>query len=149
MASSRWALLISLAGGPSTPRELSVLALTRARMCEILGTGRSDIGGDQLFTTGLLSVADALLGLPLEQVVEELPLADEVTQALLWRAGPAGAILDAAVAYERGSFAADSLQGHRRDAGDAYRQALRWAQSDGCGDRVAARQLRHAGCPEK
>ena len=34
---SRWALLISLAGGPSTPRELSVLALTRARMCEILG----------------------------------------------------------------------------------------------------------------
>ena len=38
-------------------------------------------------------------------------------------------ILDAAVAYERGSFAADSLQGHRRDAGDAYRQALRWAQS--------------------
>jgi EAL and modified HD-GYP domain-containing signal transduction protein len=126
---ARWALLISLAGGPSTPRELSVLALTRARMCEILGTGNSDIGGDQLFTTGLLSVADALLGLPLEQVVEELPLADEVTQALLWRAGPAGAILDAAVAYERGSFAADSLQGHRRDAGDAYRQALRWAQS--------------------
>ena len=70
-----------------------------------------------------------MLGLPLEQVVEELPLADEVTQALLWRAGPAGAILDAAVAYERGSFAADSLQGHRRYAGDAYRQALRWAQS--------------------
>jgi EAL and modified HD-GYP domain-containing signal transduction protein len=126
---ARWALLISLAGGPSTPRELSVLALTRARMCEILGTGHADLGGDQLFTTGLLSVADALLGLPLEQVVEELPLADEVTQALLWRAGPAGAILDAAVAYERGSFAADSLQGHRRDAGDAYRQALRWAQS--------------------
>lgn len=126
---SRWALLISLAGGPSTPRELSVLALTRARMCEILGSGRSDIGGDQLFTTGLLSVADALLGLPLEQVVEELPLADDVTQALLWRAGPAGAILDAAVAYERGSFDAHSLQGHRRDAGDAYRQALRWAQS--------------------
>jgi EAL and modified HD-GYP domain-containing signal transduction protein len=125
---SRWALLISLAGGPSTPRELSVLALTRARMCEILGA-RSEVGGDQLFTTGLLSVADALLGLPLEQVVEELPLADEVTQALLWRAGPAGSILDAAVAYERGTFSADSLQGHRRDAGDAYRQALRWAQS--------------------
>jgi EAL and modified HD-GYP domain-containing signal transduction protein len=126
---SRWALLISLAGSPSTPRELSVMALTRARMCEILGNGRSDVGADQLFTVGLLSAADALLCLPLEQVVEELPLADEVAQALLWRAGPAGAILQAAIAYERGSFGAESLQGQRRDAGDAYRHALRWAQA--------------------
>jgi EAL and modified HD-GYP domain-containing signal transduction protein len=126
---SRWALLITLAGGPSTPRELSVMALTRARMCEILGNGRSDIGPDQLFTIGLLSVADALLGLPLDMVVEELPLADDVAQALLWRAGPAGAILDAAIAYEGGSFRSDSLQGHRRDAGGAYRHALRWAQT--------------------
>jgi EAL and modified HD-GYP domain-containing signal transduction protein len=126
---SRWALLISLAGGPSTPRELSVMALTRARMCEILGSGRTEISPDQLFTIGLLSAADALLCLPLEQVVEELPLADEVAQALLWRAGPAGAILQATIAYERGSFGSDSLQGHHRDAGDAYRQALRWAQA--------------------
>ena len=74
-------------------------------------------------------MADALLGLPLEQVVEELPLADEVAQALLWRAGPAGAILDAAVAYERGSFSRRQSSGPPEGRGDAYRQALRWAQS--------------------
>jgi hypothetical protein len=50
-------------------------------------------------------------------------------QALLWRAGPAGAILDAAIAYEGGSFGSISLQGHRRDVGGADRHALRWAQT--------------------
>ena len=34
---SRWALLVALTGGPNAPRELSVMALTRARMCELLG----------------------------------------------------------------------------------------------------------------
>jgi EAL and modified HD-GYP domain-containing signal transduction protein len=43
---SRWALLVALTGGPSAPRELSVVGLTRARMCELLGSGRGEVGGD-------------------------------------------------------------------------------------------------------
>ena len=82
---SRWALLVALTGGPSTPRELSVVGLTRARMCELLGSDRRDVAGEELFTVGLLSVADALLDVPLETIVEELPLADEVSR----RAAPA------------------------------------------------------------
>jgi c-di-GMP-related signal transduction protein len=124
---SRWALLVALTGGPSTPRELSVVGLTRARMCELLGSEREDVAGDQLFTVGLLSVADALLEVPLETIVEELPLADEVGAALLRRDGPAGAILDAVVSYERGEFDAASLQSHSRGIATSYRDALGWA----------------------
>lgn len=124
---SRWALLVALTGGPSTPRELSVVGLTRARMCELLGSDRQDLQGDQLFTVGLLSVADALLDVPLETIVEELPLADEVGAALLRRDGPAGAILDAVVSYERGEFDAASLQSHSRGIAISYRDALGWA----------------------
>jgi EAL and modified HD-GYP domain-containing signal transduction protein len=124
---SRWALLVALTDGPSTPRELSVVGLTRARMCELLGTGRGDVAGDQLFTVGLLSVADALLEVPLETIVEELPLADEVSSALLRRDGPAGSILDAVVSYERGEFDAASLQSHSRGIASSYRDALVWA----------------------
>ncbi|HKO28335.1 MAG TPA: HDOD domain-containing protein, partial [Solirubrobacteraceae bacterium] len=124
---SRWALLVALTGGPSTPRELSVVGLTRARMCELLGTDREDVASDQLFTVGLLSVADALLEVPLETIVEELPLADEVGAALLHRNGPAGAILDAVVSYERGEFDAASLQSHSRGIATSYRDALGWA----------------------
>ncbi|HYB30155.1 MAG TPA: HDOD domain-containing protein [Solirubrobacteraceae bacterium] len=124
---SRWALLVALTGGPSTPRELSVVGLTRARMCELLGSDHRDVAGDQLFTVGLLSVADALLDVPLETIVEELPLADEVSGALLRRAGPAGTILDAVVSYERGEFDAATLMSHRRGIASSYRDALGWA----------------------
>jgi EAL and modified HD-GYP domain-containing signal transduction protein len=124
---SRWALLVALTGGPSAPRELSVVGLTRARMCELLGSDREDVASDQLFTVGLLSVADALLEVPLETIVEELPLADEVGAALLRRDGPAGVILDAVVSYERGEFDAASLQSHTRGIATSYRDALGWA----------------------
>jgi EAL and modified HD-GYP domain-containing signal transduction protein len=126
---SRWALLVALTGGPSIPVELSVMALTRARMCELLAAGRADVAQDQLFTIGLLSLADALLDLPLELVVHQLPLADEVAGALLRREGIAGSILDATLSYERGEFAVPSVQGHRELAAAAYREALGWAQA--------------------
>ena len=83
-------------------------------MCELLGSDRQDVASDQLFTVGLLSVADALLEVPLETIVEELPLADEVGAALLRRDGPAGTILDAVVSYEQGEFDAASLHSHSR-----------------------------------
>ncbi|MBV9805378.1 MAG: HDOD domain-containing protein [Solirubrobacterales bacterium] len=126
---SRWALLVALTGGPSTPRELSVMGLTRARMCELLGSAREDVASDQLFTVGLLSVADALLDVSIEALVEELPLADEVEAALLRRDGPAGAILDAVVSYEQGEFDAASLAAHSRGIASSYRDALGWAVS--------------------
>jgi c-di-GMP phosphodiesterase len=124
---SRWALLVALTGGPSTPRELSVVGLTRARMCELLGCERVDVAGEELFTVGLLSVADALLDVPLETIVEELPLADQVSAALLRRDGPAGSILDAVVSYERGEFDVAALQVHGRGIASSYRDALGWA----------------------
>jgi EAL and modified HD-GYP domain-containing signal transduction protein len=96
-------------------------------MCELLGSEREDLGNDQLFTVGLLSVADALLDVPLETIVQELPLADDVAAALLHRDGPAGSILDAVVSYERGEFDAAALQVHSRGIASSYRDALGWA----------------------
>jgi EAL and modified HD-GYP domain-containing signal transduction protein len=125
-AVARWALLTALTGGPTTPRELAVMALTRARMCEQLGEDGAD--RDELFMIGLLSVADALLGLPLETIVAQLPLAEDVAQALVWHAGPAGSILDATVAFERGDFSAEGLQPYRSAAAAEYREALRLAR---------------------
>ncbi len=124
---SRWALLVALTGGPSTPRELSVVGLTRARMCELLGADLGDVAGDQLFTIGLLSIADALLEVPIETIVEELPLAAEVSAALLKRDGPAGAILKAVVSYEQGDFDVATLQSNAPRIASSYRDALGWA----------------------
>jgi c-di-GMP-related signal transduction protein len=124
---SRWALLVALTGGPNAPRELSVMGLTRARMCELLGADLRDVAGDQLFTVGLLSVADALLQVPLETIVEELPLADEISAALLQRDGPAGAVLRAVVSYEQGDFDVATLRSRAPGIASSYRDALGWA----------------------
>jgi c-di-GMP phosphodiesterase len=125
---SRWAILVALTGGPSAPRELSVMALTRARMCELVGGRYSSVDADELFTIGLLSVADALLDLPLEAIVAQLPLSDNVANALLRYDGAAGATLEAVVTYERGDFAAPSVRAHRDGLAGAYRTSLGWAQ---------------------
>jgi EAL and modified HD-GYP domain-containing signal transduction protein len=124
---SRWALLVALTGGPAAPRELSVVGLTRARMCELLGAERVDVASEELFTVGLLSVADALLQVPLETIVEELPLADEVSAALLQREGPAGTILGAVVSYEQGDFDVTKLRSQAPGIATSYRDALGWA----------------------
>ena len=111
---SRWAMLVTLTGGPSAPPELSVLALTRARMCEFLAQGRPELDPDELFMIGMLSVADALVGVPLEQIVEELPLAQAMVDALIHRTGPAGEILATVITYEQGEFDSEQVRANER-----------------------------------
>lgn len=125
---ARWALMVALTGGTAAPTELSTMALTRGRMCELLAAGRADVGPDELFLIGLLSLADALLDTPIDNVVAELPLADHVAAALLERKGPAGEILDAVTSYEVGSFDAHSVLALRGNVSAAYMDALRWAR---------------------
>jgi EAL and modified HD-GYP domain-containing signal transduction protein len=108
---------------------VAVTALTRARMCELLGMSRGDVTPDELFTVGLLSVADALLDRSLGAIVSELPLADHLAAALLRREGPAGAILQAVIDYEVADVESDAAPaGHRTAVGMAYMDALHWAQ---------------------
>ncbi|HEX5622052.1 MAG TPA: HDOD domain-containing protein [Solirubrobacteraceae bacterium] len=119
----RWAIVVALAeAADAAPDELIELALQRARMCEVLGGSRELDAHDGHFTVGLFSVADALLDLPMDELLEELPFSDEIRAALVGREGPKGVLLDQVVAYERGEFPADdgSLQG-------AYGEALEWA----------------------
>jgi EAL and modified HD-GYP domain-containing signal transduction protein len=125
---ARWAMMVALTGGTAAPLELSIMALSRARMCELLAAGRADVAADEMFTIGLLSMADALLDTPLDRVLEELPLTDEVAVALLEQTGPAGEILEAVTSYEVGSFSSSSVRAHGDSVAHAYLEALRWAR---------------------
>uniref|UniRef100_UPI003F5852FF hypothetical protein n=1 Tax=Vibrio cholerae TaxID=666 RepID=UPI003F5852FF len=49
---------------------------------------------DQAFLIGMFSVLDALLDTSIEQLVEQLPLADDVKLALREREGPLGTLLN-------------------------------------------------------
>jgi EAL and modified HD-GYP domain-containing signal transduction protein len=129
----RWAIVMVLvSAADDAPEELVELALQRARMCEVLGGNPTLDASDANFTIGLFSVADALLDIPMADVLETLPFSDEICAALLRREGPKGELLTTVVAYEQGEFpAADtgevSLAGAYGDAVEFAGGALRAA----------------------
>jgi len=126
---ARWALTVTIIGAPNISPELALMALTRARLCELLGAGLDDVDGGELFTIGLLSAADGVFQRPLLTLIPELPLTDSTTAALVDHSGPAGEILHAALAYERGEFGNSILARIGRGHGRSYRSALDWAQT--------------------
>ena len=121
----RWATVMALvSSAEDAPEELVELALQRARMCEVLGGNRAVDASDGHFTVGLFSVADALLGSSMEDVLETLPFSDEIRAALLRREGPKGELLQTVVEYEQGAF--PTVESDVSPA-QAYGDAVSWA----------------------
>lgn len=81
----KWINLVVLADmAGEKPDELLVCSLIRARFCEGLAD-RIGLGqrSSELFLMGLLSMIDAILDMPLEQALAQLPIPDEVKSSLL------------------------------------------------------------------
>ena len=127
----QWASMLLLTRlGDNKPSELLVLALIRGRMCEALGAQRSAADASQLFTAGILSVLDALLNRPMNELVTELALAAPLGEALCGNdTSSLGHTLQRAIAYERGDWSfMDSLSARgQSDALEAYVKAAHFA----------------------
>jgi EAL and modified HD-GYP domain-containing signal transduction protein len=95
-----WATLLTLSRLTHCPREVLVTANIRARMCETLGKADRLVDAESCFTVGLFSVLDVLAGRPMEEILAELPLSDDVKSALLNREGPFGPTLQKVLDYE-------------------------------------------------
>lgn len=92
------------------PEELSRTALLRARMCDLVGAATGD-DRPAYYVVGLFSMLDALLEVPLDVLVGQLPLTEEVGAALLHHHGRIGRVLQATKLYEHGHFEDDALAG--------------------------------------
>lgn len=126
----QWTLLVLLAGLPAASDEILTTALVRARLLERLAAARGDATPDGGFVVGLFSIADGLLGMPMETVLAEMPLADEHVAALLRHEGPNGRALAAVIAHERGDAWSPERAGVTPERfGEAYVEALSWAQA--------------------
>ncbi len=127
----RWASLIALAGFDDCPAELLGLALIRARMCELIGESQGEKNTDAHFTVGLFTALDAMSGLSMEQLVEQMPLAPEVHKALAFRDGELGSLLSGVMAFERGQWSEAAEQGvvSQGLVASSYIDAVRWADS--------------------
>lgn len=75
---------------------LLMLATTRGKLLELMAEKiypGSQIIADTAFTVGIMSLTDALFGLPMEKILEQAHVADEVKAALLSREGIYGDML--------------------------------------------------------
>jgi len=123
-----WVSLIILSGIDDKPHELMVTAMVRAKMCEMLAQALAQAGKEAFFTVGLFSALDALMDSPMQEVLQSLPLSDDVKAALLSYEGLLGTALRCVLSYERGEWHEVHCASLDRAAiTDAYLQAIAWA----------------------
>jgi EAL and modified HD-GYP domain-containing signal transduction protein len=131
----RWLALLLVTANPTpTNALLARTAVTRGRLCELLGQPRlSREVQDELFMTGLFSLAEPLLGIPLAQLLERLPMPDAIVQALVHRTGPYAPFLKLAEASERSDFEqiaryAGDIASSPEEVNIAQLQSLAWTE---------------------
>ncbi|HET8759518.1 MAG TPA: HDOD domain-containing protein [Nitrospiria bacterium] len=131
----KFASLIALADmGHDKPGELLVTAVVRGRFGEVLAPklAMGDRGPD-LFLTGLFSVIDALMDRALPDLLDSLPLEDEIKQALMGRNSRFQFVHQLIMAYERGDWKEVARLSQAAHLGDTdlqscYLAAVDWAQ---------------------
>ena len=134
----RWLslLLVTAGSGPTAPT-LARTAITRGRLCELLGKEdlpRND--QDNLFIVGVFSLLPALLEISMEQLLDRVVIPDTFADALLSRAGLYGPFLALAESVESGELArleelSLSLMLTPEQVNAAHMRALTWVEQLG------------------
>jgi len=130
-----WVSLLSIASmADDKPAELVVSSLIRARLCEQLaqpckmGDRQSD-----MFLMGLFSLLDTIMSRPIDEILEEITVEDDIVAALTGEPGMLRSILDLVIAMEKGEWEevsrlAAELQIEEQPLSAAYLDAVAWAQ---------------------
>ncbi len=123
-----WASLLCLSGVSDKPIELRVVAMTRARMCELIAKYYKG-SAELFFATGLFSTLDALIDKPIAELIDKLPFSTELADALVHHSGGAGQALNDVLNYEKGDWLAiDSSPISTKVLASAYLDAINWAK---------------------
>jgi EAL and modified HD-GYP domain-containing signal transduction protein len=132
----RWLqLLLFVNPGGDMHSPLLELAATRGKLMELLAIAQSPQNRDshdRAFMTGIMSLLDTLLGMPMEEVVKQVSLASDVEKALLNHEGMLGNLLLLVEKLEQNDF--DAAEGLLADMQlnlghlmQAQIEAMHWA----------------------
>ncbi|MAG58777.1 MAG: hypothetical protein CMJ83_21015 [Planctomycetes bacterium] len=124
---NHWVTLLSISGQDDIEPELMLRAMTRGRFCELLGECSGAESSSAFFIAGQLSTIDALVGAPMGELIENVPLAPDISLALLGGEGPIADALTCITAIESGQndLAFPGLTSDQIRA--QYDDALQWA----------------------
>ena len=132
----RWLTLILFTGGQAQELDQAVLenALVRGRVAEQLaGRALFAKARDEIFVAGLFSLLDVVMHMPMEQVLKQISLPAEITEAIVAQRGPYAPYLALAIACEHEDQSSiETLAGQiGREVADIngiHMDALLWAQ---------------------
>ena len=124
---NKWATLLALSSNDDKPSELIRQILMTARMCEFIAEKTNETSADQAFICGVLSMLDALLQISQNQLLEQLPLSEDIAQAITQYEGQTGKLLQAVNFYMIGQPAFKIPAQLVPIYNDAYYEALRWS----------------------
>lgn len=125
------------------PKELIKVSMQRAKFFELLGEKNEQLrektndtaaypqkDKNEMMLVGVLSTMDVILGRPMEEIVKELPLSDNIISTLLMEKGsPYLEDYKALLAYEKGDF--DKKEVHdleEYDLPEIYFRAVEWSE---------------------
>jgi EAL and modified HD-GYP domain-containing signal transduction protein len=126
-----WASLIALASVDNKSPDLVMTGAIRARMCEHLANALGLPKPERSFLVGLLSVLDAMLNRPIAEVVQSLPLEQDIVNALVNHDGGLGNVLKCALEYEKRNWAEAqaAVNLDEETIREAYQKSLAWSLS--------------------
>ena len=129
----RWVRLIAAVGaGQERTTDLVLSALVRGRFGELLAPHVSH-GESDLFLMGLLSLIDAMLEMPMADVLEKIPLDHATKAVLLGQPSALRPVFQLMLAHESGEWEAAAslsagLQLSSEEVASLYWQAQEWAR---------------------
>jgi len=100
----RWVAFIVFSGIENKPLEISNLSLLRAYMCWSLAKEIGLPDSEKAFTVGMFSALDALFDRPMQELLDDLSLTEDVVAALVNQSGVLGDLLQTAINYQQGQW---------------------------------------------
>lgn len=99
-----WIMLFSMKNISQKPIEVLDSGLIRAYMIQEIAKKNQDINSQSAYATGLLSILDSLLNIPMMELTSYISLSPDIHKALTEHTGPLGELLALISAYELGNW---------------------------------------------
>lgn len=115
------------------PNQLIKLSLIRAKASELIAT---NIGqrheSSSYFLVGILSLMDTLLRVPIEKIIEKLPLDNNIKDTLLGVQTPYRDVLELVISIEKGEWSeidqlSNKVEINKETLNNHYLNAIKWA----------------------
>lgn len=123
----RWINILMLSSLSDKPLVVMQNALIRGKMCELLAklVGQKT---ENFFLIGMLSSLDSILDISIEEALEQLPLGEDISSAILEFNGLGGEALSCVLGYERWETGAITFGNvDQAKIGEAYIESINWA----------------------